>query len=181
MKTILTARIPLVCLGVFTLTATSHASLSLTGGKFTETFTSAPPATSWSTTAAEFGTLAATITNDDTADGRVGTAAFPMGAATAALVATQLPAATTAGTVATAGTARYHSTGFVSTPPTNSDATLLMATLTNNTGGTILSLSIAYDLGLQNNNVSTGTPEAEIPGHRVYWRLRVTCRLARSD
>ena len=176
MKTILTSRIPLVCLGTLalatTLTTTSHASLSLTalGVTVTETFAALPAANSWSTTATGFGTAGATITGDATADGRVGTAAFATGTVNLALVATQLPAAVASGTVALGATAFYHSTtGFVGTAPTGTDGTLLMATLTNNTGGTILSLSIAYDLGIQNGNVAT--PEAEFAGHRVYWSL----------
>ncbi len=180
MKTILTARLPFAYLGTFalatTLTVTSHASLSLTGGTFTETFTAAPPATSWSTTtgvAGVFGTSAATITNDLTADGRVGTPANATGVVTAAFLSTQLVAATTSGTVVVAATAQYHSTGFVGTAPTGTDGSLLMATLTNNTGAPIVSLSIAYDLGIQNNNVpqATGLQLEEIPGHRVYWSL----------
>ena len=182
MKKILAHRTRPACLAAFalgaTLTVTSHASISLTGGTVTETFTAQPPATSWSTTAAVagvFGTSAATITTDNTADGRVGTAAFQTGVVTAAFLSTQLPAAAIAGTVANGTNAQtlYHSTGFVGTPPTGSDGTLLMATLTNNTGGTILSLSVAYDLGIQNNNVpqATGLQLEEIPGHRVYWSL----------
>ena len=177
MKTILTSRIPLVCLGTLalatTLTTTSHASLSLTGGTFTETFTALPAATSWSTPAANFGVDGNTITGDATADSLVGTPASPSGAVTAASTATQLLAGAAAGTVATAGQARHYSNGFVGTPPTGNGGNLLMATLTNNTGGPILSLSIAYDLGIQNNNVApaAGTLEAEIPGHRVYWSL----------
>lgn len=44
-----------------------------------------------------------------------------------------------------------------------------MATLTNNTGSAIASLSIEYLLGIQNGNVMT--PEAEIVGRRIYWSL----------
>ena len=174
MKKILAHRNRPACLAAFalgtTLTVTSHASISLTGGTFTETFTTQPLATEWSTTTGtHFAGTAGGITGDGTADGLVGTPAAPTGTVTAAFVSTQLPAAVLAGTVAVQNDARYHSTGFISTAATGVLATLTMATLTNNTGGTVLSLSIAYNLGIQNGNVVT--PEAEFAGHRVYWSL----------
>ena len=152
--------------------ATLRASISLTGGTFTETFTTLPPATSWATTAANFGSGGANISNDATADGLVGTPAASSTSATpvtAALLSTQLPAAAISGTVATANAARYHSAGYASTAPTGTDGTLLMATLTNNTGGAVVSLGVSYVLGIQNGDVDT--PEAEFAGHRIYWSL----------
>ena len=170
MKTFTTARILPVCLVLgAALTATSHAAVLLTGGTVTETFTTLPSATSWSTPAAIFGTSGATITGNDTADALVGTPTFPTGIVTSDSISEQLVTGFTAGTVSVATQPRWYSSGFVSTATTGNGGCLLLATLTNNTGSTITSLSIGYDLGLQNGNVLT--PESEIAGHRVYWSL----------
>lgn len=173
MKTFPTAHILPVCLVLgAALTATSHAAVLLTGGTVTETFTTLPPATSWSTPAAVFGISGATIADDVTADGRVGTPTFPTGIVTSDSMSAQLGTAATAGTVAVGQQPLWYSSGFISTTPTGNDGCLLMATLTNNTGSTITSLSIGYDLGLQNGNVTT--PESAFAGHRVYWSLTGT-------
>ena len=176
MKTFLSIRIYPVCIAALglaaALTATSHAAISLTGATFTETFTTLPPATSWSTPAAIFGVDGGSISSDATADGLVGTPAFPSGAVTSGSVATQLTAGALAGTVAAQNQARHYSNGFVGTTPTGNGGNLLMVTLSNNTGSTVTSLSIGYDLGLQNGNVLT--PEVEFAGHRVYWSLTGT-------
>ena len=176
MKTSIAILIRPPCLAAFlfgaSLTATSHAAISLTGGKLTETFATLPPAASWSTPAAIFGVDGASISSDATADGLVGTPAFPSGAVTSASVATQLTAGATAGTVAAQNQVRHYSNGFVGTTPTGNGGNLLMVTLSNNTGATVTSLTIGYDLGLQNGNVLT--PEVEFAGHRVYWSLTGT-------
>ena len=180
MKTLLALRIRpafLATLGLgVALTATSHAAISLTalGGAVTETFTTQPPATSWSTTAGLFGNNGANITNNATADGLVGTPSAPSTSATpvtAALLSAQITAAAVPGTITTANQPRYHSTGtgFVSTTPTGTDGNLVMVTLTNNTGATVSSLSVNYVLGLANSDLLI--PEAEFAGHRIYWSL----------
>ena len=46
-----------------------------------------------------------------------------------------------------------------------------MATLTNNTGSTITSLSIGYDFTIQNPTATPAPAEDVIVGHRVYWSL----------
>ena len=166
MKTFLALRIPRACLAALglgaALTATSHAAISLTvpGGTVTETFTTLPPATSWST----FGLTGAggDIAGNATADTRIQTLA-------AGTISGQLGTGATAGTVVTAAQSLWYSNGFVGTPPTGTAGSVLLATLTNNTGSTISSLNFTYDLGLMNGNVAT--PEAEFAGHRVYWSL----------
>ncbi len=164
MKTFPTSRKHPACLAAFALgaalTATSHASISLTGGTVTETFTTQPPATSWSTVT--LTGAGADITGNATADTRIQTLA-------SGTISGQLGIGATAGTAALAATSLWYSNGFVGTPPTGTAGSVLLVTLTNNTGSTVPSLGITYDLGLQNGNVAT--PEAEFAGHRVYWSL----------
>lgn len=162
MKTSLTSLKHPACLSALALaaalTATSHASISLTGGTVTETFTTLPPASSWSTFS--LTGAGANISNNATADTRIQ-------AITSGTISGQL--GTGAGAVALAATSLWYSGGFVATPPTGTDGSVLLVTLTNNTGSPITSLRINYDLGLQNGNVVTA--EAEFAGHRVYWSL----------
>ncbi len=162
MKTFLTSPKHPACLSALALaaafTVTSHASISLTGGTVTETFTAQPPASSWSTFA--LTGAGGDITGNGTADTRIQTL-------TSGSISGQLGIG--AGGIANAGTSLWYSSGFVGTPPTATAGSVLLVTLTNNTGATISSLNIDYGLTL--NNANAATPEAEFAGHRIYWSL----------
>ena len=164
MKTSLTFRTHSACLSAFALaaalTSTSHAAISLTGGTVTETFTTQPPATSWST----FTLTGAggDITGNGTADTRIQTLA-------SGTISGQLAIGASPSAVVNAGQSLWYSNGFVATPPTATAGSVLLVTLTNNTGATINSLAITYGLTL--NNANAATPEAEFAGHRIYWSL----------
>lgn len=66
----------------------------------------------------------------------------------------------------TAALAQWATNKYVQTRPTGNAATLLMATLTNTTGGNISGLTVTYTLAT--NIVAT---REESPGHRVYYNL----------
>ncbi len=146
------------------LTANGQIVLSGVGVPIVETFTALPAATNWSVGAA-FGTSSATITADPTtADNRVN------GGVTLANTATQL-ASVTGALAGTNALFRYFTDGYVGSDPTGVDASILMARMTNNTGSSIVTLNLGWDLTLLNNSVAT--PE-ELPGHRLYFSLNGT-------
>lgn len=147
--------------------ATSHASITVTNGTVTETFSVLPPATNWSTTTGLFGSNAANITNSATADALVGTPSSPTGTVTNGLLNAQLTSVA-GGTITTANQPRYYDAGFIGTTPTGTDANLLMVTLTNGTGVNLASFDISYDLASQNAATQV---DSDIAGHRVYWSL----------
>ena len=152
--------------------ASSNAQIILTvpDSPFVEAFGAAPAATSWSRSNAAFGAGAGTITTDmTTADNRVN-----------GVVGTGVTIANTSTVLApVAGSLagmdnffRYFQDGHIGSAATGVDAAILIARLQNNTGSSLTTLNLGWDLTLRNNNVAT--PEAEIPGHRVYWSLNGT-------
>ncbi|MEQ1827062.1 MAG: hypothetical protein ABL921_14000 [Pirellula sp.] len=144
-----------------------QAAIMILPGTVTETFTVQPPANNWSTTTGLFGSNAANITDDATADALVGTPSAPSGTVTNILLNAQL-LSVAGGTVTTANQSRYYDSGFIGTTPTGTDANLTMVTLTNATGGNLASLAIRYELASQNAATQV---ETSIAGHRVYWSL----------
>ena len=152
--------------------ASSNAQIILTApdSPFVEAFGAAPAATSWSRSNAAFGAGAGTITTDmTTADNRVNGVVGT--GVTIANTSTVL--APVAGSLAgTDNFFRYFQDGHIGSAATGVDAAILIARLQNNTGSSLTTLNLGWDLTLRNNNVAT--PEAEIPGHRVYWSLNGT-------
>lgn len=170
MKTMLNFPFRPICASFWLVTCLSvsvHAGVTVNIGTVTETFNTQPPASNWSTTTGLFGSNAANITNDATADALVGTPAAPTGSVTRLLLDAQL-ISVAGGTVTTANQSRYYSDGFIGTTPTGTDANLTMVTLTNNTGSNLATLSISYDLASQNAATQV---ESNLIGHRVYWSL----------
>ena len=149
------------------LSSESQASIIVINGSVTETFSVLPPANNWSTTTGLFGSNAANITSDATADALVGTPAAPSGTVTNALLNAQLTSIA-GSTIVTGNQSRYYDAGFIGTTPTGVDATLTMVTLTNGTGVNLSTFNITYDLASQNAATQV---ETEIPGHRVYFSL----------
>jgi len=137
---------------------TSHAAISVPLAGTTETFDVQPPAINWSTLSIPGAT--ADANTDAGLDAKVVTIAPTS-------IVNQLASLT--GTPAIVAEAKYFSDAKnVATPPTGNFANALMATLTNGAGGPATGLSLNYDLGLVNNNVTTAD---EIPGHRIYYNL----------
>ncbi len=157
----------LIAAGLACLTARVEASISvgpLPTGTGTNTFDSLPAATEWAT--ASVAGAAGDLTNAAAMDAYVNANTSAAGITTAlAIDATDIPP-----TNAAAGTARYFTNAtdrFLQTSPTSVRYNVLMATLQNNSGGSLAALNVAYDLG---NLMTPGrTVAEEIPGHRVYY------------
>ena len=150
------------------LSAHGQIVLSGIGVQVVENFASAPLATSWSRSNANFGTGSGTITNNATADTAVNSGAS---AVTIANTSTVLGP----GGAALAGTNvmfRHFTNGYVGTASTTGDGSILMARLSNTTGSTITTLNLGWDLTLFNNSVVTA--EDAIVGHRLYFSLNGT-------
>jgi hypothetical protein len=117
------------------------------------TFDTLPNANQWATLSVS-GAAA-----DLTTDGDLDTA---MSGIAASSINTQLASQAGSGAL---GTAYWRSDDQkLGTQPTGNAMTLLMATLKNDSGSTIDSLTISYTMGL-----ASLTPFDDIKGHRVYW------------
>lgn len=140
------------------LTTSLHAQISVSAaGSLPETFDSLPLASSWST--AESGTDHQ-YTTEALQDAAVQTFA-------ASGIAAQVGNNTGTPPLATARLAQWSSVGlYLQTRPTGNGMILLMATLQNDSGGTVTAMTINYDLAI------AVAPAGEvIPGHRVYYNL----------
>jgi len=146
------------------LTGSVQAAISVPAGGITEQFNTLPSNSNWSSatsTATPAGSNAAAITNDTLAN-----------QAMAAIAPTSITTALTSVTAYTAANqvSQYHSTDQrIFTFPTGNNATIVMATLTNDTGASATNLDVAWQL----TNVASGstTQNEELPGHRVYYNL----------
>jgi hypothetical protein len=114
--------------------------------------TAVPPVTEWSTLSVAGGS--GDVTSDSTMD------AMMIGIA-ASSISTTL--GSQAGSGATGNAYWRSSDSKLGTQPTGNKATLLMATLYNNSGSTVASVLLTYTLGV------TATPGEQIKGHRLYW------------
>ena len=132
-----------------------HAAISVgSGGSGTITFATAPAVGDWSTRSVPG--VAGDITGTSAMDASVQTNA-------ASGINTALASATS---YAASGNAVWNSADQrLYTRPTGDAATLLMATLRNDTGSAQNLLSVSYDLGVSAPNTE------QVPGHRVYWSL----------
>lgn len=129
-------------------------SVGAGGSSITYTFDTDPDAADWSTRS--LGTDGAQIETIAALD-----AAVQTNVATAITI--PLP---NSGTVPPSlhGLARWNNTGrYIQTRPTTNAATLLMATLRNDSGGPISTLAVAYDMNRQSAAAEV------IAGHRVYF------------
>jgi len=118
------------------------------------TFETLPSASQWSTLAVAGGA------GDLSTDAGLDTAMSSIAASTITSGLT-----TQAGSGANASGAYWRSGDQkLGTQPTGIKMTLLMATLTNTSGGSIDSLTVSYTMGMP-----TVTPSEEIKGHRIYW------------
>jgi hypothetical protein len=89
----------------------------------------------------------------------------------AANITTALPTTTTV-PPGMLGNAQWNSAGqYLQTRPTGNSYTLLMATLLNNAGSAISSLTIEYDFGALTSADSTIVESAGLYGQQVYWSL----------
>lgn len=123
-------------------------------GSGVQTFDTAPPAIPWSTLSVTGSP--ADVSSESTMD-------TAMSSITSANINAVL--GTQAGS-GTAGNAYWRSGDQkLGTQPTGNKMTLLMATLQNDSGGTLNGLTVAYTLGL------ALTPGEAIKGHRLYWSM----------
>lgn len=155
MKRILAA-LTLILVGIH---ASVDAAISVgAGGTGVLAFDAVPAVTEWSTLSVTGG--AGDIT---TIDG-LNTAVQSL---TAAGVATALGTSATVPPSANA-VARWNSTRHnLQTRPTGNSFTVLMATLQNDTGGDVTTLTVTYSFGLE---MPAGSAAVEsIPGHRAYY------------
>ena len=140
------------------------------GVPFVETFASSPAAASWSRSDALFGSSSATITSTlSTADNRVNGVV-----GTGVTISNTLTGLSAGGAAVVASNFidYYGAIGAVGGGATGVDGTVLMARLSNNTGTPITSMSLGWDLTLNNNSIVT--VEDAFAGHRVYWSLNGT-------
>ena len=121
-------------------------------GSGTLTFDTLPSVNQWSTLSVAGG--AADVEGDAALDAAMSSIA-------ASSISTALGTQAGSGAIGNA----YWRSGdqTLGTQPTGNKMTLLMATLQNNSGGTIDGLTVAYTLGV------ALTPGEAIKGHRVYW------------
>ena len=159
----------MLCLlaGFTCLTSRMEAAISVgpaPTGTGTNTFDSAPAATEWAT--ATIAGAAGDLTNAATLDAYVIANTSAASITTAlAIDATDIPP-----TNAAFATARYFTNAtdrFLQTCPTGVKYNVLMATLRNDSGGSLAALNVSYDLG---NQMTPGrTVAEEVPGHQVYY------------
>lgn len=123
----------------------------------TETFDDRPVGSKWSASSITGGS--STISGD----------AASADTALAALSAADLSGAPggATGTPTTYADPLWNDAGYIQTTPTGVAASLLLATLRNDSGGPLGSINITYDLGLANGDLTT--PEDLFPGHRIYF------------
>ncbi len=137
-------------------TAASYGALSVTPSLTTgvQTFSSTPANTEWSTVsmAGGAGTLATVTAVDNAAQ-----------ALTAAGIATTLGAQ--AGNASNAIAQRNSTANFIYTAATGNNATALMATLQNDSGSALSTITVAYD----HTRIGGGVEESM--GHRVFYSL----------
>ncbi len=131
----------------------------------TNDFSTQPPAGDWSTRSfgGTGGTAAGEITGAAALDAAVQTNSAALITAGTTSSAVNPPAAASGATWSSTG-------GYLQTRPTSTAVTLLMATLTNNTGTNATSIRIQYDYVTNR----AGTPTEEVRGHRVYYSLSGT-------
>jgi len=140
-----------------TVAGTSSAQISFgPSGAGPLTFDTVPPASQWSTRSVP--PSSATAVQDQTQlDALVQTN-------TAAIITAALTTSTF-NPPAASGVAVWSTNGFVQTRPTGNSATLLLATLRNDSGATQSAVYVSYDLF-----VTAPTPE-QVPGASVYFSL----------
>ncbi len=145
---------------VLTLTTTlvrAQQPIQLTAAGYAEAFTTKPPTSHWST-----GSTATAITAVSP-----NTAAEVIQTLSVANLNQDLPSFT--GAVTTGALAQLNNSGFLQTPPTGVGATFVVAKFQNLSGGPVNRLTLSWDLGLANNNVTTA--EDLFNGHQVYASL----------
>ena len=155
----------MACLGVALLGLNHRATAQLSvgpGGLAPQTFPAVPLVTEWSTLSV-LPSASGSITTGVGLDTAVQTN-------TATSVSAALSTDATTPVPATGGTAQWNSSGlYLQTRPTGNSYILLMATLRNNTGSNILSITVNYDLAAL---VAAGTNIVEeVPGHRAFYSL----------
>jgi len=90
----------------------------------------------------------------------------------ATAIVTPLGSSATTNGISANAIARWNSALHVlQTPPTAVGYVALLATLQNDSGGPISSITVSYDLGQNNAMVAGIVPTEEIPAHRVYYSL----------
>lgn len=138
------------------IAAASFAALSVPASLTTgvQTFDTTPPAADWSTVsiAGAAGNLTTVAAVDAAAQGL-----------TAGGITTVL--GSQAGNATNALAQRNSTAGFIYTAPTGNNATALMATLQNDSGSALNSITVAYD----HNRI--GAAAEESTGHRVFYSL----------
>ena len=141
---------------ILALTSQGYAAISVPVSNTTgvQTFSATPAATEWSTVsmAGAAGTL--------TTVAAVNTAAQAL---TAAGITTAL--GTQTANPANAIAQRNSTANFIYTAATGNNATALMATLQNDSGTALSTITVAYD------HTRIGTAVEESMGHRVYYSL----------
>ncbi len=142
------------------LAASAQIQVGLSG--VTNDFTSQPPATSWSTKS-----LPGTGTPPES-DAAVDQ--FVNGSTNAASTINAQVNNVAGDPPGSLATAQWTSSGYLITRPTGNAVTLLMATLTNVTGGAINSFTVKYDYTQKSSPVPPVANEV-VKGHRVYYNL----------
>lgn len=129
---------------------------------YTNNFTVAPPSP------ADFSTLSITgSANDIGSDTQMDAAVQLLTAATI-----NNPLGTSSTYFPSTNSLARHNTNasglFLQTKPTGNSATLLMATVTNNSTGPVGSLTISYNLGRYDANTGSALIAEQVDGHRFY-------------
>jgi hypothetical protein len=148
--------------GLIAIAITAGSSLAAgipfgSTGTGIQTFTTLPPADQWAT--ASVGVNNGTYTTAAQLDAAVKALAASSIASTLVSSSASLPSANKKAVWSSAGSK------FVQTCPTSIGATLLKATLVNQTGGSLSAIRLTYK-----QTVSTYVAE-EVPGHRVFYSL----------
>jgi hypothetical protein len=149
--------------GLVTIAAVqARAAISVApSGSTTQTFATIPSPADWATGAAG-GLIAGTntdINSDATFDPKVQTVTVAVGVLDQTLVTNGAPGTNYQGQWNSASQS-------LQTAPTGNAATVILATLTNNAGGTATGLTINYDLAVANSAVP---PVEQVAGHRIYY------------
>lgn len=157
----------LLAAGLAGVATTAGAAISVTSsGAGPITFNSAPAAGDWSTLSV--AGAPATLTDDAALE------AAAKANSDATLITAAL-AADPANPIGTGGAARWMSNPLslaLGTRPTGNLYTLLMATLSNDTGGEVTMMTISYTL--RTNTAAGSTIDEHVYGHQVYYSLSGT-------
>ena len=148
-------------MAAWSISTNAQISVGLSGAPV-DNFGTLPGIGSWSTkTLPGAGTAPETIAAMDQ---------FVNGTTNAASTINTVVTSNTGNPPGTLATATWSSAGFyLQTRPTGNAATLLMATLTNNSGSQIYSFTMNYVY--QQRLTITGLARETIPGHRVYYSV----------